>query len=94
MAISLHRTLPARWAMFGERMSLVRRATVARRDIFLSANSFGGPQFSRVEIFGFWRRRSAASFRSLRHSFLGSPTDIIVAFSAGISVFCATSAFA
>jgi hypothetical protein len=61
------------------KMSLLRRATAARRDTFLSAmvTRFRDPQYPRALSFGFWRR-SAARFRFLRR-FLGSPTGITAA---------------
>jgi hypothetical protein len=71
------------------------RATFARRLDALRAtvSLFWGPQFSRVKSFGFWRRRSAASFRSLCRFFFGSPTGITSASSTGASRCFAASGF-
>jgi hypothetical protein len=83
------------WVIFFLKMFLLRHATVAQRETFQQAEanfSWSAP-FILLVSFGSWWQRSTASFRSLRHFFLGSPTGIIVEFSAGTSVFCATSDF-
>jgi hypothetical protein len=83
------------WVRFSLKMFLLRHTTVARRDTFqqAEANFSCGLPFILFVSFGSWRRRSAASFRSLRRFFFGSPTGITVAFSAGTSAFCAASGF-
>jgi hypothetical protein len=90
----VHRATVARRDIFLPLLLSFCRATVARRLVSLRATaSFSwGPPFILFVSFGSWLRRSAASFRSLRHFFFGSSTGITVAFSAGTSP-CAASGF-
>jgi hypothetical protein len=103
LAIPFRSATFTRRVVFGLKMSLMCRATIARRGIFRSIGDFRaafarrvfplrvttslvwGPQFSRGEVFVFWRRCCVASFRSLRLFFFGSPTGITSASSAGTS---------
>jgi hypothetical protein len=103
--LSLRRTTFARRVVFGLKMSLMRRATVARRGISLSACTFRAtsalwlvPLRAAVSLlwhpsFSWVRSLLFRWFRSLRLFFLGSPTGITSALSAGTSSFCAASGF-
>jgi hypothetical protein len=76
-------------------VSFVCRVTVPRRidPLRVTTSLFLGPQISLVEVIGFWRRCSEASFRSLRRFFFGSPTGNTVAFSAGTLYSSTASVF-
>jgi hypothetical protein len=89
----MRRATVARRAIFWS--ACIIGATVARWLVPLrvTASLSWDPQFSRDEVFDFWRRCSAASFWSLRRFFFGSPTGITVAFSAGTSYSSAASGF-